>query len=163
MFTYKEGLLSAIAHDLKIRVGTFSIDADEQARTVSARFDPASLRVVCARENGTDAPRLLSAADKREIEQNIARDVLEARTYPEIAFTSSSVREADGGYLLKGKLQLHGRTRQVTVRVERRRGQLVAEARVHQPDFGIQPYRALLGTLRVQADVTVQVSVPAPR
>ncbi len=161
VFTYKEGLLSAIAHDLKIRVGTFSIDANEQARTLSARFDAASLRVVCARENGADAPRILSAADKREIEGNIVRDVLEARTYPDILFTSTSVREADSGYILKGSLKLHGKTRQVSVRVRREHNRLIAEARIHQPDFGIQPYRALLGALKVQADVTVQVSVPA--
>ncbi len=160
MFTYKEGLLSAIAHDLKIRVGAFSIDVDEQRRTVSARFDAASLRVVCAIQNGSEAPDSLSAADKREIEQHIVADVLDARTYPEIIFTSTSVRETDRGYMLKGSLQLHGRTRQLTVRVRRECGHLVSEARIHQPDFGIAPYRALLGTLKVQTDVAIQVSVP---
>jgi hypothetical protein len=37
----------------------------------------------------------------------------------------------------------------------------VSEVRVHQPDFGIKPYSAALGALKVQADVTVKVSAPA--
>ena len=39
-------------------------------------------------------------------------------------------------------------------------GRLVAEVRLHQPDFGITPYRALLGALRVRADVLVSLSIP---
>ena len=38
---------------------------------------------------------------------------------------------------------------------------LVAEVSLHQPDFGIKPYSAMLGTLRVKPDVTVVVSLPA--
>ncbi len=37
-----------------------------------------------------------------------------------------------------------------------------AEVRLQQPDFGIRPYRAMLGTLRVQPDVLIRMSVPAP-
>ena len=33
-------------------------------------------------------------------------------------------------------------------------------ASVHQPDFGIRPYSAMLGTLRGQADVSVRVVLP---
>jgi polyisoprenoid-binding protein YceI len=161
VFTYKEGLLAAVAHDLKIRVTKFSVDVDERRRAVEARFDAASLRTVCATSDGVDAPGRLSPSDKREIDHNISRDVLDAGAYPEITFTSSSVQENDGRYLVKGALALHGRKRQVTVHVSTARTGFVGEARIHQPDFGIRPYSALLGTLKVKADVTVRISVPA--
>jgi len=35
--------------------------------------------------------------------------------------------------------------------------------RLHQPDFGIRPYSAMLGTLRVDADVVVRVVIPLVR
>lgn len=160
VFTYKEGLLSAIAHDLKIRVTKFVIDVDEPSRAIDARFDAHSLRVVCAMSDGAESPGTLSRENKREIEGNIVRDVLEARTYPEIHFVSSSVREKGGAYVVKGTLSLHGEERQISVRVHQEADRYVAEARVHQPDFGIRPYTALLGTLKVKADVMVRLSVP---
>lgn len=162
VFTYKEGLLSVVAHDLKIRVTKFTIDVEEDTHAITAEFDAASLRVVCAMSDGKDAPDSVTAANKREIEANIVRDVLHAREYPEIRFTSTAVEEKGEAYTVKGKLALHGHQRQVRLQVHRDGELYVAEARIHQPDFGIRPYTALFGTLKVQADVTVRVSVPAP-
>ena len=90
VFTYKEGLLSAVAHDLKIRVTKFTIAVEEDTGAITAEFDAASLRVVCAMSDSKDAPDSLTAANKREIETNIVRDVLQAREYPEIRFTSTA-------------------------------------------------------------------------
>ena len=160
VFTQKEGLLSAIAHDLKIRVTKFSIHVDEVTHAISAHFDAASLRVVGAMNDGNDAPGTLTAANKREIEANIVRDVLHAGQYPDIRFGSTAVEENAGGYLVKGKLALHGHERQVRVRVRQDGTHYVADVRLHQPDFGIRPYAALLGTLKVQADVLVRIVVP---
>jgi hypothetical protein len=36
----------------------------------------------------------------------------------------------------------------------------VAEIKLHQPDFGIKPFTAALGALKVKPDVVVRVSVP---
>ena len=160
VFTQKDGLLSAIAHDLKIRVTKFVIDVDEATRAISAHFDAASLRVVCAMDDGNEAPGTLTAANKREIESNIVRDVLHAGEYPDIRFSSTAVEEKGGAYLVKGKLALHGHERQVRARVRQDGTHYVADVRLHQPDFGIRPYAALFGTLRVQADVLVRIVVP---
>jgi len=161
VFTYKEGLLAALAHDLKIRVTKFAIDVDNATRHIDARFDASSLRVVTAMQDGVESPTL-SADNRREIEGNIVRDVLDARTHPEIRFVSSEVHEKDAAYRITGKLALHGRQRQISVHVHREGDRYVAEARIHQPDFGIQPYSAMLGALKVKADVTVRVTVLAP-
>jgi polyisoprenoid-binding protein YceI len=162
VFTFKEGLLSAVAHDLKIAVQRFQIDVDEDARTVDARFDPASLRVACAMHDGVEAPQTLSGDQRREIEQNIVKHVLKPDANPEIRFVSTSVDEAGDGFRVHGELALNGRRRPLDVAVERRPGRYVATARVHQPDFGIRPYSAMLGTLKVKADVEVRVVVPYP-
>lgn len=161
VFTCKEGLLSAVAHDLKLRVNKFVITVDEQTRAIEARFDAASLRVVCTMRGGTEWAAGLSAANKREIETNIARDVLAVHSFPEIVFVSTAVQEKTRVYVIKGTLDLHGTQRAITVQARKEGQRYVAEAQLHQPDFGIRPYTALLGTLKVQPDVTVRVSVPA--
>jgi YceI-like protein len=160
VLTQKEGLLSALAHDLKIRVTKFVIDVDEATRAIRAHFDAASLRVVCAMDDGHEAPGTLTAANKREIESNIMRDVLHAGEYPDIRFNSTAVEEKSGSYVVKGKLALHGHERQVRARVQQDGTHYIAEVRLHQPDFGIRPYTALLGALKVHPDVLVRIVVP---
>jgi hypothetical protein len=160
VFTFKEGLLSAVAHDLEIRVDAFAIDVDETTWRVDARFDPTSLRVVGAVRNGVVDPGELSESDTRTIEGNIARDVLDAARHPEIRFTSDRATARGDQLAIDGTLALHGRTRELRVNADRAAGGWAAEARLHQPDFGIRPYSAMLGTLRVQADVVVRVTFP---
>ena len=160
VFTYKEGLLSAVAHDLEIRVESFTIEIDETAWRLEARFDPTSLRVVGAVRNGAVDPGELSESDKRTIEGNIVRDVLDAARHPEIRFTSDAATGRGDDLAVRGTLALHGHTRDVTVIARRGADGWTAEARLHQPDFGIRPYSAMLGTLRVKADVVVRVTLP---
>lgn len=159
VFTYKEGLLAAVAHDLKIKVTRFQIDVDEVARTVDGRFDAASLRVVCAMRDGAESKGTLSADQKREIEGNIVRDVLEAAKHPQVRYLSTAVEDDGDGFRIKGQLSLHGKRKTVEVAVRKQGERYVAGARLHQPDFGIRPYSALLGALKVKADVEIQIVV----
>jgi polyisoprenoid-binding protein YceI len=161
VFIFKEGLLSAVAHDLKIRVTRFSIHVDEETRAIEATFDAASLRVVTAMKDGAEAHGALSDSDRRKIEENIANDVLHATKFPEIRFSSTSVEEDEAtGYRVRGQLTLHGKTHEVAFATRTDGEGQVAEVKIHQPDFGVQPYSAMLGTLRVKSDVIVRVALP---
>lgn len=161
IFTFKEGLLSAVAHDLELVVGTFEIDVAEDRAEVSATFDPGSIRVVDAVVDGRRSPGTLSDKDKKKIEANIVSDVLGRRSQP-IRFRSSEVRplSSDAGWEVRGELTLTGRTVAVTVPVRREPDALVGEVTLHQPDFGIKPYSAMLGALKVRPDVRVRVRMP---
>jgi polyisoprenoid-binding protein YceI len=161
VFTFKEGLLSPIAHDLKIRVSRFTLDIDPASRAIDARFDARSLEVVCARQDGRDRPGALSDADRRKIEATIAADVLAAARYPEVRFESTSVEPEGDGYRVQGRLTLHGVTRGISFTTQATAEQHVAEVTLNQPDFSIKPYRAMLGALRLRADVTVRVALRA--
>ena len=46
VLTYKEGLLSAVAHDLRIRVTRFDVEASLSPPSVRARFDAARHRAL---------------------------------------------------------------------------------------------------------------------
>lgn len=157
VFTQKEGVLSAIAHDLEIDVTTFVVEINGSC--IGVRVDANSLRVLHALKGGvvTDA---LSDMDKREIQQNLVKDVLHAERFPVIGFVSKVISENDAGLQITGDLELHGTIKEVEVEVRKSEGKYIVELPIHQPDFGMKPYTAMLGTLKVKADVMVRLSVP---
>jgi len=163
VFTFKEGLLSPLAHDLQIHVGKFTIEVDDTTRSIRANFDAGSLRVIGAMRGGQLVPDALSDANKREIESNIKRYVLASVKYPKIELVSSAVEEKRGSFVVKATLSLHGTQRPIKITVRREEYAYAAECTIHQPDFGITPYSALLGTLKVSPMVKVQVRVPIPQ
>jgi len=159
VFTFKEGLLSKIAHDLKLVVSRFNVEV--APGSVRAEFDLRSLRVVNAMKDGEDNPGALSEADKTKIADQIGKEVLETAQHGSAVFTSRSVIERpDGGYQLSGELALHGTTRTVMAETKLEGGRQVASIPLHQPDFGITPFKAMMGTLKVKPDVVVRLSVP---
>lgn len=160
VFTFKEGVLSALAHDLELEAGGVKVSWDQAASRLEARVDAASLRVLWAVRGGHPDPGALSPDDKRKIEATLAAEVLDARRHPSIDFTSDGVRETPAGFEVRGRLRLAGVERPVTLLVRREGARLQAEVELHQPDFGITPYRAALGALRVKPGVKVRVSVP---
>ena len=160
VFTFKEGLLSKVAHDLKIRVTRFS--ADVTPDSVRAEFDLRSLRVVEAMKEGSENPGALSEADKAKIAEQISNEVLHAGQHPTAVFSSRSVTpRADGGYSIAGELSLHGVTQAIRAETRAEGGRQVASIELHQPTYGITPFKAMMGTLKVKADVIVRLSVPA--
>ncbi len=162
VLTFKDGVLSAIAHDLKISVDRGSLTFEEEGDPrVEATFDPQSLRVVCARKDGRDMPSALGPGDRKKIEANIQKDVLHTKKHGEIRFVSRSISRDGDRATLTGDLTLHGRTQPLTVTARKEGDAWITEVPLHQPDFGITPYSAMLGTLKIQPTVRVVLRVPA--
>lgn len=160
VFTFKEGLLSPIAHDLRVKITRFTIDFDEAAGSLSGTFDTNSLRVDTPMKDGKENPSALSDGDKEKIAGQIREDVLHSSKYPEARFQSRFVQKrADGGYDIQGDLTLHGTTKPISCQTKLVGGRQQAELTLHQPDYGITPYKAMMGTLKIQADVKIRVTV----
>ncbi len=158
VFTFKQGLLSPVAHDLRLRVGRFRVELDDEKTQVSARFDPSSLVVDSPMKGGVEDPSALSTADKHKIAQQIREHVLHVAVHPSIEFRSHRLSaRADGGYDVDGELTLHGVTRPLRCQTRLVTGRQELELTLHQPDFGIEPFSALLGTLKLQSDVKVKL------
>lgn len=161
VFTFKDGLLSKVAHDLKVSVTRFSVDFDPSSSKIEADFDPTSLRVINAVHDGAEDPKALSDSDKEKIAAQIQKDVLETDRHSTVRFTSTQVvRRPDGGYSIKGDLTLHGTTRPISAESRVEGGRQVAEVELNQPDYGVVPYKAMMGTLKVKPAVRVRISVP---
>jgi hypothetical protein len=160
VLVFREGLLSAVGHDLLLRATALQVTVDSDAPALSARVEAASLRVVGAMRDGRPLPGALRPGDVRDIERTIVTEVLRAARFPDIRFSSTEVHRTDGGYEVQGTLALVGTTRPLVLRVRRAEGRLATEVTLRQPDFGIRPYRAMLGALRVTPEVVVRASVP---
>ena len=156
VFTSREGVLAAVGHDLKLCVQTFDVQAD--ATSVRATFDASSLRVVAAMRAGKEDPAALSERDRRDIERNCAREVLEAHRFPEIVFASTQILPD----AVRGSLSLHGREQSGEFAVKRVADRALVEVELDVRRFGIRPYTAMLGALRVAPIVRVVVSTPWP-
>jgi hypothetical protein len=154
VFTFKEGLLSAVAHDLQLVVERCSVDVEGER--ILGTFETGSVRVVTAMKNGAPSSALLSPM-KAEIEKNIVVDVLEARRFPEARFETTRVTATT----IEGELWLHGTTRRLTGSLRNEGPVRVAEFTFDQRDFGITPYSAMLGTLKIKPEVRVTVRLSA--
>jgi polyisoprenoid-binding protein YceI len=154
LFTYKEGPLSPFGHDLELRVSRFTIEVSEDRAQVEGVFEAGSLQLVGASVDGR--VHAMSERDRQSIEATLAGEILQASRHPQIRFRSSAISPVE----IRGTLTLLGRSRELTCRRAREGGRETASVNLHQPDFGITPYRAMLGALRVRADVLVRISLP---
>jgi len=161
VFTFKEGLLSPIAHDLKIRVRSFEIEIDDGASPeIRARFDASSLCVVCAMKDGAEDLGGLTSNDLAKIDDETHKVVLKAKKYPAVTFRSRTIEAEGQGFRVDGDLTLVGKTGRIRFAVRPNGTSWRAEVDLHQPDFGIKPYKALLGTLKIKPTLRVHVSIP---
>ena len=163
--TGKAGAAAKAGHNLRIEVtswrGLIDLPSDPDARSVTLSADPRSLVV----REGTGGMQALGDDDKTNIKQTIDDEVLKGN---EIQFRSSDVKVGEDGRTLavSGELELNGGRHPVEFELSAGDDrQVVATARIAQTDFGMKPYSALFGTLKVVdvVEVTVQaVSRPRP-
>jgi len=88
--------------------------------------------------------------------------VLHTDAYPEIGLISSSIKKQEADYLVIGQLTLHGHTREIAFNVRKEESsRYVVDVNLHLPDFGITPFSALLGAIRIKPDILVHIEIPA--
>ena len=96
----------------------------------------------------TISPASINTSDAKRDKHLRGEDFFDVKKYPEIKFESSEViRAKKGGAKLKGKLTLHGVTKEVTLKVKykgirkdpwgNRHLALEVNGRIHRKDFGL--------------------------
>jgi polyisoprenoid-binding protein YceI len=161
--TGRTGAAAKAGHDLVMDVTAWEATleaADDPADTrVELSADAGSLRV----REGRGGMQALGEDDKANIEQTIDDEVLKRQ---DIAFRSTRVRAVAGGSRLdvRGELELLGTTRPVAIDLAvAGDGTLSAVAIVRQTDWGMKPYSALFGALKVADEVVVWIKAALPQ
>jgi polyisoprenoid-binding protein YceI len=152
--TRKGGAASKAGHDLVIEVTSWqgTLHADDNSTTVTLSADPRSMRV----REGSGGMTSLGDDDKANIEQTINDDVLKG-TPIEFRSTSCALSPEGDRMLVSGELELGGRRAPVKFELSLNNGRVSGSATVKQTDFGMKPYSALFGTLKVLDEVQVAV------
>lgn len=160
VFTFREGLLARLAHDLRLRVTAFEISLHRGE--VRGSFEAASLRVDGVAEGSRVDAERLSAEDKAKIEQTVRAELLHAASHPRIELRGV-LRE---GRVLEGTLRVNGIEQPVQIPLlaaeggtsAAESGKLCAEVTLTPSRFGIKPYRALAGAIRLQDRVVIRAT-----
>ena len=151
--TKRTGAVAKAGHDLTIEVtswhGTLDLSGEPK---VELEVDSSSFKVL----EGHGGMKPLDDDDKSNIHQTIDDEVLLKRP---ITFRSTEVN-ADGGKLsVTGDLTLNENTHPITfdLAVEGG-GQVTGSAVVKQSEWGMKPYTALFGALKVADEVEVRIA-----
>ncbi len=162
--TYRAGMGAKAAHDLVMEAtrwsGTADLDpANPAACGVSVTVDPDSFEILEAK--GGIKP--LSDKDRGDIRKNASEKVLQTQKHPEISFKSTAVEGQAPNLSIVGDLTISGQTRPVTMKATvQDGGKVAAEVNVKQTDFGLKPYSAMMGAIKMRDDVDIKVDLNLP-
>jgi YceI-like domain len=146
--TGKGGAAAKAGHNLVIEVTRWSGRLDDDSAELTA--DARSLRV----RSGSGGISPLGDEEKAGIAQTIDEEVLKGSA---ISFRSTRVSRTGGSVDIDGELELAGTTRPLTFTLQDRDGALSGSVRIKQTDWGMKPYSALFGTLKVADELEVAI------
>ncbi|MGH8993123.1 MAG: YceI family protein [Acidimicrobiia bacterium] len=161
---FREGAAARMGHDLVFGVRNWSakvtVDPSDLTRSsLEASAEVGSFSIVEAR--GGAKP--LSRGDHADIRKNIEEKILDVGRFPTIEFRSTSVTMADETKAtLTGELRIAGTSRPVDVALALANGRAKATLTVVQSQWGIKPFKALMGALKVRDAVDITLDVPVP-
>lgn len=167
IYVYRQGFLKAFGHDHLISAKQLS----GQVRLVQSNLTAASVDIVVETRSLSVLDPGESEKDRREVQATmLGEKVLDATQYPQIRFTSSSVRsigqkEGATEIQVEGTLRLHGVEKPVVLpmRVHVEQGDLSADGEfsVLQSDYGIVPVKAGGGAVRVKDELKIRFHIVA--
>jgi polyisoprenoid-binding protein YceI len=160
--TKKGGAASMAGHNLLIEVtdwsATLALGTEPSDTTIELTANSGSLKVL----EGTGGAMSLDEEHKASIKQTIDDEVLKRTP---IMFRSTGVEAAADGHHLTvtGELELRGKRNPIVFELALNAdGALSGSAIVKQTTWGIKPYSALFGTLKVLDEVTVELAATLP-
>ena len=165
VYTYKEGLLSKLAHDLLIDVNKYTVNLNIPEDGLSAgnlevEIHADSLKVICAMKDGQQQPDTIKEDDLATIEKDMFGKVLHPDKYPTINFRSKNIQEKEGRYRVNGELSLHGVTKPIEFDIDTPNdNNLKGRFSILQKDYGIKPFKAMMGTLKIKNELQFPFSL----
>jgi len=151
MYTFKDGVLSAIAHDLKLGCPSPSVVFD--GASVQCDIDPRSLFVEGTMHHGRCAPDGLTDRDKGRIQRTIQKEILCVSHYNRIRFQGQL-----SDSIVSGRLEIRGQERDIKFGVSRRDTTYTGRVEIRPSRWGIQPYKAFMGAIKLKDRVLIEWS-----
>lgn len=160
LHTRTDGVAAAMGHNLTIEATSWSASAhvgdNAAASSVTATADLTSLQIV----SGEGGAKPLTDGDRTRILENAAQ-ILDVRRHPTAEFVADTIDGDWAAGTVRGRLTIHGRTNPIDLTLDSpEAGSLRLSGTLSQKAFGIKPFSALMGTLKLHDEITVDVTVP---
>ena len=152
LYTFKEGLLSRVAHDLKLSLGRFELTSADGGLTFVGW--PDSIEVTGVMRGGRVYPDQLSGRDKNTIRSHIQRDILRTGQFETVEFTGQL-----GATGVTGDLKMLGQSRAIRCGWKTDGDQHHCRIELKPSRWGIKPFKALMGAIRLQDRVVIELAV----
>jgi polyisoprenoid-binding protein YceI len=155
--TYRERVAQKVGHDLVIDVTRWEaqINLNAESSSIMLEVDSTSLEV----REGVNGVKPLSDKDRADIRKSIDDKVLQKQR---ISFRSTSMAPKADGYAVQGELSIGSQSRPVSFDLSTAGGRISGIVPLVQREFGIKPYSALMGALKVRDEVEIVVEAPLP-
>ena len=135
--------------------GRATVDTSDPANSsVIVEVEVDSLEV----REGTGGVKPLTNADRAQITKTLG-EVLHTAQHPTITFRSRRVEGSAGSFSVDGELTVMGVTRPVMVQGRVTDGRVVGGATVVQSQWGIRPYSAFFGALKLSDEVKIDFDI----
>jgi hypothetical protein len=149
--TRKAGVAAKAGHNLRMEVTSWTATLDRDATTLELSADPRSLRVI----EGSGGVMPLGDEEKTAIPRTIDEEVLKGTA---IEFRSTRMAVDGNRVDVEGELELSGTRRPISFALDvGDDGRIRGSARIKQTDWGMKPYSALFGTLKVADEVDIEI------
>jgi polyisoprenoid-binding protein YceI len=161
--TGRAGLGRRAGHDLTIEVTQWEATAvvapaEPGASSVTVTIDVDSFAV----REGAGGVKPLTDGDRAEIKKTFQREILHTDRHPSITFQSTQVTGAPESFSIEGELTILDQTRPITVRGSAGGERVSGGATVVQSQFGIKPYSAFFGALKLADEVEIAFDLGVP-
>jgi polyisoprenoid-binding protein YceI len=164
---FATGILSAMGHNPRIGIRTFTGEVDFSAETALASAFKLSMK-----SNSLGVLDDVSDKDRRDIEKMMNEQVLEPAKYPDIVYEAPTIdvtriETAVYSATLVGTLSFHGVTHNQTVSARiaafDRMIRASGEFSLNQSDYGIKPISVAGGTMKVKDELKFSFEMVARR
>jgi polyisoprenoid-binding protein YceI len=158
--TYREGVAQKVGHDLIIEVegwqATVDVGEGGAPSAIQLEADSRSLQI----REGKRGLKPLSDRDRREIRKNIDGKILHGKP---ISFRSGAVEPGEAHLTVNGELEMDGTTRPASFEFDvSGDGRVTGTLSLTLSDWGIKPYRGMMGALKVRDEVEIVLDVALP-
>jgi polyisoprenoid-binding protein YceI len=152
-----------LAHNLVLTAtkwnGTLNVDTDNPAgSSANLSIDARSIEILEA----VGGVKGLSDKDRKDIGKNIDEKVLHTGKFPELKFESTSVSGSEPNFNVVGNMTIVGTTRPVNVALNVDGSRVTAKTTISQRDFGIKPFSAMMGAIKLRDDVDFELTLDLP-
>jgi polyisoprenoid-binding protein YceI len=155
--TTRTGFGAKAGHDLQIEVTSWKaqiivVTANPASCSVSLEANANSFEV----REGTGGVKPLNDSDRADIKKTIREKLLRTDRHPTITFLSKDVGGTQESFSIEGDLTIVGTTQPVTVHGSITDGRAHGSATIVQTRWGIKPYTAFLGALKLSDEIKVE-------